>query len=189
MTVSLFPVGIVEAASSMAAQRSFREFVARWHAHARIRGVIESSRPDRADSHGAGELHCIGGGEIFRLYHPELCQEGVCNVDPEGAALAGYVVENEIAAGCDLVILNKFGKLEAARAGLLSAFMAAIGAGVPVLTYVAPGCRDAWDRFADPLFCRLDDRAEAIDAWWRPFHEARLEMAAGQVSGGPVSGI
>ena len=177
MTVSAFPVGVVEAETSMAAQRSFRDFVGRWRLHVRIAGVIESARPDREDRHGAGELHCIAGGEVFRLYHPELCQEGVCNVDPQGAALASHTVEGDIAAGCDIVILNKFGKLEAARTGLLSAFIAAIGADVPVLTYVAPGCRDAWRRFADPLFCPLEDRADAIDAWWRAHQGAALAVS------------
>lgn len=177
MTVSMFPVGIVEAESSRAAQRSFRAFVRRWQPHVRIVGVIESARPDRGERRGAGELHCLGSGAVFRLYHPELCQDGVCNVDPQGAALACHAVEGEIAAGCDLVILNKFGKLEAARSGLLSAFIAAIGAEVPVLTYVSPGCRAEWARFADPLFCSLEDRADAIDAWWRAHHRARSAIA------------
>lgn len=180
MTVSLFPVGVVEAESSKVAQRLFRDFASRWQPRVRIAGVIESARPGRGDRHGAGELHCIGSGAVFRLYHPDLCQDGVCNVDPQGAALASHTVEGEIAAGCDLVILNKFGKLEAARAGLLSAFIAAIGADVPVLTYVSPGCRDAWTRFADPLFCSLEDRADAIDAWWRAHQHARSALAAGQ---------
>ncbi|MCJ2177241.1 DUF2478 domain-containing protein [Novosphingobium album (ex Hu et al. 2023)] len=177
MIVSMFPVGVVEAESSKAAQELFRDFTRRWQARVRIGGVIESSRPDRGERGGAGELHFIGTGAVFRLYHPDLCQDGVCNVDPQGAALASHTVEGEIASGCDLVILNKFGKLEAARAGLLSAFMAAIGAGVPVLTYVSPGCRAEWARFADPLFCVLEDRAEAIDAWWHSYHAQRVSPA------------
>lgn len=178
MTPGVFPIGVIEAESSKAAQRSFRDFASRWQGRVRIAGVIESPRPGREEGRGAGELHCLGSGAVFQLYHPEQCEGGGCGVDPHGAAMASHAVEGDIAAGCDLVILNKFGKLEAERAGLLSAFMAAIGAGVPVLTYVSAEYVREWARFADPLFCRLEDRPDAIDAWWKSHHQTHSGAGA-----------
>ena len=51
--------------------------------------------------------------------------------------MAAAAVRRDIAAGCDLVVLSKFGKLEAGGGGLRDAFGAAIEAGVPVL--IVPG--------------------------------------------------
>jgi hypothetical protein len=65
------------------------------------------------------------------------------------------------------VVLSKFGKLEAGKAGLLEAFIAAIEAHVPVLTSVSPAFEAAWAEFAAPLFVTLPAEAVKIDAWWQ----------------------
>jgi Protein of unknown function (DUF2478) len=74
-------------------------------------------------------------------------------------------VQSDIAAGCDLVLLNKFGKLEIAGEGLVSAFRAAITAGLPLLTSVSPAHDDAWRRFVDREFAVLPADPAAIDLW------------------------
>jgi hypothetical protein len=76
-------------------------------------------------------------------------------------------VRQGIAVGCDLVVLNKFGKIEAERSGLAPAFASAIEAGLPVLTSVSPRFAEAWDRFAAPLYVILPPDPDALDAWWR----------------------
>jgi hypothetical protein len=76
-------------------------------------------------------------------------------------------VRRDIAAGCDLVLLNKFGKLEAVNSGLAEAFRAAIEADVPVLTSLSPASEAAWQTFATPLFVTLNADPGEIDAWWR----------------------
>jgi len=61
---------------------------------------------------------------------------------------------------------RKFGKLETKRAGLASAFEAAITAGKPVLTTVSDGHYDAWRALA-PNAISLPADVAAIHAWWR----------------------
>jgi hypothetical protein len=80
---------------------------------------------------------------------------------------ATEAVRQDIAAGCDLVVLSKFGKLEAANSGLADAFRAAIEADVPVLTALSPAGETAWQAFATPLFVTLPADTAAIDAWWQ----------------------
>jgi hypothetical protein len=79
------------------------------------------------------------------------------------AAAAG--VQSDIEAGCDLVLLNKFGKLETAGGGLASAFRAAIDAGLPLLTSVSPTHDEAWRRFVDQEYAVLPADPAAIDLW------------------------
>jgi hypothetical protein len=67
----------------------------------------------------------------------------MCQLDEVGAVAAAVAVQRDITAGCDLVLLNKFGKLEIAGDGLASAFRAAITAGLPVLTSVSPAHDEA----------------------------------------------
>ena len=76
----------------------------------------------------------------------------------------------DIAAGCDLVVLSKFGKLEAAGCGLAEAFTATFAAQLPLLTSVSPALEAAWQAFAPPLFDIFPAEAEAIERWWRTAH-------------------
>ncbi|HMK78255.1 MAG TPA: DUF2478 domain-containing protein [Xanthobacteraceae bacterium] len=160
-------IAVVQGGSSAAAQELFRAFVSRWHASARIVGVIE-------ENHGLGERTCNGGylrsiasGELFPLFQDLGSQSTACHLEGSGATSASAAIARDIAAGCDLVLLSKFGKLEAARGGLASAFAAAIEAGVPVLTAVSPAFSEKWAQFAAPLFTPLPADAAVLDAWWR----------------------
>jgi hypothetical protein len=90
-----------------------------------------------------------------------------CHLDGVAIIPATEAVQRGIAAGCDLVLLKKFGKLEAANSGLADAFRAAIEADVPVLTSVSPAHEAAWVKFATPLFITLPADPLEIDAWWQ----------------------
>jgi Protein of unknown function (DUF2478) len=89
-----------------------------------------------------------------------------CNLDSSKLIEVCAAVERSIAAGADVVVLNKFGKLEADRGGLSDAFRAAIAAELPVLTAVAPAMTASWCLFAGSLAQFIPADAGAVDAWW-----------------------
>jgi hypothetical protein len=157
----------VQGAPSAVVQDLFRAFVGRWQSSVRIAGMIEEGHglADRACS--AGRLRSIVDGSLYPIFQDLGPGSTACHLDGRGALTAGEAVRRDLAAGCDLVILSKFGKLEAGREGLAAAFTAAIEAGVPVLTCVSPTFCDAWMRFASPLSVVLPAQADAIDGWWR----------------------
>jgi nucleoside-triphosphatase THEP1 len=66
----------------------------------------------------------------------------------------------------DVIVLSKFGKLEAMHQGLASVFDAAVAAGKPVLTTVSEKQRDAWRTYA-PDAATLPPDAHALQAWWQ----------------------
>jgi len=66
---------------------------------------------------------------------------------------------------CDLVVLSKFGKLEAASGGLIGAFQAAIAASKPILTSISDKHLDAWRAFA-PTAQTLPANSAALQDWW-----------------------
>jgi hypothetical protein len=90
-----------------------------------------------------------------------------CHLDAAGVTQASDAVQRDIAQGCDLVVLSKFGKLEAGGGGLRDAFSAAFEAGVPVLTSVSGALEEPWRHFATPLFAIVPADAARIEAWWR----------------------
>ena len=81
--------------------------------------------------------------------------------------LALTTVCRDLAEGCDLVVLSKFGKLEAeSGGGLLPVFVAAIEAGIPVLTSVSPHNLERWEAFAAPYYELIGASLDQVAAWW-----------------------
>lgn len=89
-------------------------------------------------------------------------QPGVtgCRLDAEALEQAVMVVHDRLAAAQALVV-NKFGKQEAAGRGLVAAISEACARGLPVLVGVSPEWRDAFLAFAageaDPLPAQEDE--------------------------------
>lgn len=160
-------IAVVQGAPSAAVQEMFRDLVSRWQPALRIAGVIAESHglPDRKCT--AGYLRSIISGARFPIFQVLGPGADACHLEGDGAATASVAVEKDIAAGCDIVLLSKFGKLEAAGKGLADAFLAAIAAEKPILTSVSPAFEPAWIEFASPLFVTLSADPSQVEAWWQ----------------------
>jgi hypothetical protein len=183
MDESVKKIAVVQGAPSAVVQELFRDLTQRWQASARLMGVVAEDHglPDRACS--AGYLRSLTDGGRFPIFQDLGPGAKGCHLAGDGAVVAAAAVCRDIAAGGgDLVVLSKFGKLEAGGGGLRDAFGAAIEAAVPVLTSVSPAYGAAWEAFAAPLFVVLPADAERIDAWWRSLRPPVASPQAGRVA-------
>jgi hypothetical protein len=160
-------IAVVEGASSAEVQELFQMLARRWSSSTRVAGVVAEHHglPDRACN--AGYLRNLGNDERFPIFRDRGAGASGCHLDSAGVTTAAEAVRRDIAAGCDLVLLSKFGWLEAKGRGLYDAFSAAIVAGIPVLTSVSDPSKESWERFATPLFAVVPANAERIEAWWK----------------------
>ena len=159
-------IGVVRGASNTEIQDLFGKLVDHWRGF-RLAGVV-------AESHGlpnrycqAGYLRSLATGSRFSIFNDPGPGVADCHLDGLGAAAAAVAVERDIDDGCEVVVLNKFGKLEIAGEGLATAFRAAMAAHLPLLTSVSPAHDGAWRRFAGPAFAILPVDLDAIDGWLR----------------------
>jgi hypothetical protein len=166
MDTAVKPIAIVQGAASSEVQALLRRFVAHCPPVVRIAGVIEDGDADCET--GGGLLRSIRGGGRYPVFQELGAGSTGCSLDPTGLVAACEAVRRDIAVGCDLVVLSKFGKLEAEqRSGLMPAFVAAMEAGVPILTAVSPRYAAGWQAFAAPFFAVLEPDSAAIEAWGR----------------------
>lgn len=165
--MDLARIAVVQGASNATIQEIFQTLADRWKASTRLAGVIAETHgmADRACS--AGFLRNIRTGERFSIFQDLGPGSTACHLDGAAVVLASEAARRDIVDGCDLVLLNKFGKLEAANSGLADAFRAAVEADVPVLTSVSPAHEAAWANFATPLYVTLAADPAEIDAWWQ----------------------
>lgn len=89
-----------------------------------------------------------------------------CRADPQGFARASGVLRQALADAPDLVVCNRFGKLEAAGEGFADELLAVMAEGLPLLTAVAPAYVADWQRFSGgaPL---IEPDERAVDDWLR----------------------
>jgi hypothetical protein len=160
-------IAVVQGASRVRVHEVFRAVAERWRHSIRLAGLIAEDHglADRACS--AGFLRNVRSGERFSIFQDLGPGSTACHLDGAGAFTAADAVRRDIAAGCDLVLLSKFGKLEADGKGLFGAFNAALDAHIPLLTSVSPAFEEPWKRLAGRLFDILPADPDAIGAWWQ----------------------
>ncbi|MGH7727371.1 MAG: DUF2478 domain-containing protein [Vulcanimicrobiaceae bacterium] len=166
MSDAVHPIAVIRGASNYDVQALLRSLAERWRGILRLAGVVGEPQgiPDRECS--AGYLRSLATGERFPIF-TDRDSPTACQLDGPGALSAAGAVQRDIAAGCDLVILNKFGQLEGAGKGLSAAFSATLAARIPLLTSVSERRDASWRSFAGVSYDVLPVEADAVDAWRR----------------------
>jgi hypothetical protein len=169
----------LQGAASFVVQTTLAAFVrARLAEGVRVAGVVEEFSGQAGAGCAGRTLSDIATGRRHRIGQDLGPGSLACHLDASGVADACCDALAGIAAGCDLVVLAKFGKLEAERNGLLQAFAAAIEQDLPIVTSVAPSFTGAWNLYASPLARFVEPRTEAVEAWWRALQSDRTGSAA-----------
>lgn len=160
-------IAALQGASTAAIQAMIVSFVSQLPVGVRVAGVVEEeSAPSGATADGS-HLRSLVDGRVYPIFQDLGPNSTACGLDGESIVTACEAVLRDLAEGCDILVLSKFGRLESERTGLAAAFSAAAEIGTPVLTSVAPKFDEAWRRFADPCFVMLPADPEEIAKWWR----------------------
>jgi len=147
------------------AQACLSDAVAAWRAAGiKVVGVLaENNRGESVCS--AGFLRDVVSGKAFSIQLETPPADTICHLDAAGLEDAGANLLGQIPAA-DIVVVSKFGKLEAMEGGLWPVFQAAIAAGKPLLTTVSVKHHEAWHAFAPTATWLTGDQA-SIAQWWR----------------------
>ncbi len=131
----------------------------------RVVGMIQEGR------------HCTGGpvlagtfihdGRRIRLDQDLGSCAQSCRLDPAQLMAAGVEIAAAIAPDTDLLVVNRFGKLEEHGRGLGFLIEQALEADIPVVVAVAQGRFSEWIRYAAGMSVRLPCDVGSLLAWWR----------------------
>jgi hypothetical protein len=178
MDVPVKAIAVVRGASGAEVQALFRAVAEKWRRSVRLRGLVAEDHglADRACN--AGFLRNVASGERFSIFQDLGPGSSACHLDGAGALTAADAVRRDIEAGCDLVLLNKFGKLEADGRGLFGAFQAALEAHIPLLTSVSAAFEEPWKRFVRQSFAVLPADMDKINLWGQAVRRAPARWTA-----------
>ncbi len=153
-----------------------------------LAGIAETLRAQGLTVRGAlqtrgavgGECHCadmdlttLGSGQVFRISQPLGNGSRGCRLHPGALAICSAYLEDEIAQGADLLILNRFGRGEAEGRGFRDLIGRAMTLDLPVLTAVRPTYAEAWTGFGAGAACDLPMNRTAVLDWITGTREAR----------------
>jgi len=137
----------------------------------RVVGVVQVGRSCQSENPVLGVV-MLPRGEVVPLVGEGQRWGTGCRLETERLAGVAKRLASVIAEGPDLVIINRFGRTEAAGSGLTDLITCAVDADIPVLVAV-PECRfPAWIKFSDGMNVRLACRREALDRWWQSLARA-----------------
>lgn len=137
----------------------------------RISGVIQR-RGNGGQNGGEGECHCaatdlvvLGSGAVFHISQPLGDGARGCRLDPGALAQCCRHLEAEVAEGCDVLVLNRFGKAEAEGRGFRDLIAMALERDIPVLAGVRHEYVETWSGFGQELATVTPAGRAALDAW------------------------
>lgn len=113
------------------------------------------------------ELVDLRSGEVFRISLELGAGSDACSLDTSGLADSTRVLRREIAAGVDLLVINKFSARECEGEGLASEMFEAISEGIPLLTTLNRRHLAQWRQATGGAGQMLAPAPEALRAWWR----------------------
>jgi hypothetical protein len=143
-------------------------FIARAAADgARIAGLIQERADD--DLRGLPDVRVrdLASGETLPILQDLGHGSTGCAVDPCAIARAARLVDRALSTNPDLLVVNRFGRLESEGGGLIAEIGRAFAEGVAMIVCVPERHRDAWNDFVAGLDAQLPAKREAIEAWWR----------------------
>jgi hypothetical protein len=130
-----------------------------------LAGVVQHQAFVGGDRRCDVVLEDLATGHRTALFeHRGACARG-CRLDQAALAEATARVEGSLEQAPQLLVLNKFGKVECEGGGLRDLIASAIDRGIPVLVGVPKRNIDLWRSFAGEFAIELTDDAHEVDRW------------------------
>lgn len=132
----------------------------------KLGGIVQRNTKGEGARRGRMEVVDLMTGKAVRICQDLGKDAAACRLNPAGLAEAANIVTRAVAAGVELVVVNKFSKQEAAGRGLRAEIAEAAAAGLPLLTAVPDGCYAAWMRFTGGFGTTLVCERRVVGHWW-----------------------
>lgn len=141
-----------------------RDALSPWSGH-RILGWLQGYEVDDSCSCDDIVLTAIHDGSRRKITQNLGRESQGCRLDPSALAEVAGWLATDLTETPDLLVLNRFGKIEAEGAGLRSVLESALTAGVPVLVPVNRKQLGFWQDYAGDMAATLACEEVAIRNW------------------------
>jgi nucleoside-triphosphatase THEP1 len=132
----------------------------------RVLGAVQTEPGCRDDCAPQMVLLDVDDGATFVISQELGRGSESCRVDPAGVAAASVALRRGLSERPDLVVANRYGKLEMTGAGFAAEMLELMASGIPLLTVVSSEFVGEWRRFTGNAATELPTRREALEHWF-----------------------
>ncbi|MBS0529294.1 MAG: DUF2478 domain-containing protein [Proteobacteria bacterium] len=159
-------------------QSTFERIVADCRARElRIAGVLQHPVCSDAAGHCDVALEELTTGKWTNLFEDRGTGAGGCRLDVSALAAVNGQVARSLDDDPELLVLNKFGKVEAEGRGLLDLIAIAVDRGISVVIGVPARNLEAWRKFAGGMSVELSSDPSEVADWLKrtlPLRRSRM---------------
>lgn len=133
--------------------------------HLTLSGVLQHPAFEGADKRCDVLLEDLASGQRTLLFEDRGAGARGCRLDVAALLEASMKVESSLDRDPALLVLNKFGKVEAEGGGMCALMANALERGIPAIIGVPERNLNAWRRFAGEFSTEISDDVAQIRAW------------------------
>jgi hypothetical protein len=175
---TLFPLAAIVFDREQDPDSPLRAFVAAQSARGvSVGGLLQEHAQGEGCSLHDVSVYNVATGERLDVMQDLGVGATGCRVDPAAIAVAARQLGDAVAARPQLIVANRFGRLESEGGGMIAEIGEAVAEGVPLIVCVPLRFLGAWNGFAGGLGAQLPPRREAIEAWWAMIAPIRASAA------------
>lgn len=130
-----------------------------------VAGLLQHSLRTGVEDRCAFEMEDLWCGARYPISQDLGPGSAACSIDHAAIASASAVLRHAIDVRPDVVLVNKFGALEAAGEGLREEMNLIVCAGLPMLTTVNEDQLEAWRAYAGSEGAELPMDLDAVVRW------------------------
>lgn len=160
-----FPIAAIVHTENGLADELLADFAFTLHKNGwRVRGLVQQSQSGLDKK--ATVLVDLDKGTCFPLFQNLGTGAGSCSIDQSSMAAASIVLRNALDEKPDLVIVNRFGAMEAEGKGFADEMLALMSEEIPLLTVVRESWSFDWRCFIGGAGTQLEPSLNALEAWF-----------------------
>jgi len=173
-----FPVAAIVYANEAYPDMVFSALVGRCRALGlSLAGVLQHQVAAGADRRCDVILEDLTSGHRTPLFEDRGAGASGCRLDEPALAEATARVEGSLETTPQLLVLNKFGKVECDGGGLRDLIASAIDRGIPVVIGVPQRNLGTWREFAGEFAIEFSDDAGDVELWLEGLRERSVSLS------------
>lgn len=132
----------------------------------RVAGMLQLGRQADAHRDHAIQVTLLLQKKDIALSHRVLPQPVCCGLEMRSLHQLTDAVTTDIRSGADVVVINRFGKLEVEGGGFVQAIAAAAALDIPVIVAVPESNFRSWIAYSGGMSVKLACNRRNIESWW-----------------------
>ncbi len=131
----------------------------------RVAGLVQVNTECESGGPCDMDVQVLPEGPVLRISQTLGPGARGCRLDADALERAVGLVSASLEPGADILLINKFGKQEAAGGGFREVMGAALAAGVPVIVGLNPLNAAEFEAFTDGMAEAIPPELDGLEAW------------------------